>query len=58
MEQKSKVAPIKCRYPQQSEPESWRDYLPSVAGVVIVVLFSLAFALPLTYLIMRLGLDY
>lgn len=54
MEQKSKVALIKCRYPQQSEPESWRDYLPSVAGVVIVVLFSLAFALPLTYLIMSL----
>jgi hypothetical protein len=54
----NKVAPIKLRYPQQAEPESWREYLPSVAGFVIVVLFSLAFALPLTYLIMRLGLDY
>lgn len=49
----NKVAPIKCRYPQQAEPESWREYLPSVAGFVIVVLFSLAFALPLTYLILR-----
>jgi hypothetical protein len=54
----NKVASIKCRYPQQAEPESWRDYLPSVAGVVIVVLFSLAFALPMTYLLLWLVLGH
>jgi hypothetical protein len=53
MEQKNKVAPIKLRYPQHPEPESWRQHLPSVAGFVLVVLFSLAFALPLTYLILH-----
>lgn len=55
---KSKVAPIKLRYPQQPEPESWREYLPSVAGFVLAVLFSMAFALPMTYLLLWLVLGH
>lgn len=55
---KNKVAPIKLRYPQQAEPESWREYLPSVTGFVIVVLFSLTIALPLTYFLLWLVLGH
>jgi hypothetical protein len=55
---KNKVAPIKLRYSQQPEPESWREYLPSVAGFVLAVLFSMAFALPMTYLLLWLVLGH
>lgn len=52
----SKVAPIKLRYPQQPEPESWREYLPSVVGFMLAVLFGMAFAIPFTYLVLWLVL--
>jgi hypothetical protein len=33
------------------EPESWREYLPSIAGFILSLIFSLLLGIPLAYLI-------
>ena len=49
----NRVARIKIRYPMHPsyEPESWREYLPGIAGFILSLIFSLLLGIPLAYLI-------